>query len=160
MTHQLRHEHLIRINDPSLALEMWLTRAQLWSGLLHTVFEPQEFDESIDSVAIEEILPGRLRRRIRRGTLTLDDEVELVENDRLRIDADPAGIFAGSRFEIRIEEPDAGMLFVRFIYEIQGLPAIRDEKEDHARRSAYQASDLERIRLVRRYAAAAVPTLQ
>ena len=160
MTHQLRHEHLIRINDPSLALETWLTRAQLWSGLLHTVFEPQEFDESIDSVSIEEILPGRLRRRIRRGALTLTDEVELVDNDRLHIDADPAGIFAGSRIEIRIEEPDAGMLFVRFVYEIQGLPVTRDEKEDHARCSAYQASDLERIRLVRRHAASSAPTLQ
>lgn len=160
MTYQLRHEHLIRINDPSLALEAWLTRAQLWNGLLHTVFEPQEFDESIDAVSIEEILPGKLRRRIRRGPLTLTDEVELIDNDRLHIDADPAGVFAGSRIEIRIEEPDTDMLFVRFIYEIQGLPVIRDEQEDHARRAAYQASDLERIRLVRRHAACAAPTLQ
>ena len=152
MAQSLHHEHIVRINDPANAAGAWLTRAQLWAGLQHTVLAPELLDESIDSASIEEIVPGRLRREIRRGRCAINDEVELVPNESMRIRADAAGAFAGSTLTIRIEEPAPEMLFVRFTYDLCGLEEVRDEQEDTARCSAYHESDIERIRHVRRFA--------
>jgi hypothetical protein len=152
MAQALHHEHIVRINDPANAAGVWLTREQLWAGLQHTVLAPELLDESIDSASIQEIAPGRLRREIRRGRSAINDEVELVPNESLRIRADAAGAFAGSTLTIRIEEPAPQMLFVRFTYDVCGLEEMRDEQEDTARCSAYQDSDIERIRQVRRFA--------
>jgi hypothetical protein len=152
MAQPLHHEHIIRINDPANVAGAWLTREQLWAGLQHTVLAPKLVDESIDSASIQEIMPGRLRREIRRGRCATHDEVELVPNESLRIRADAAGAFAGSTLTIRIEEPAPQMLFVRFTYDVCGLEEVRDEQEDSARCAAYHSSDIERIRQVRRFA--------
>jgi hypothetical protein len=151
MAPPLHHEHIVRINDPANVAGAWLTREQLWTGLHHTVVAPQLLDDTIDSAAIEEVAPGRLRRVIRRGHSAMSDEVELVPNESLRIRADAAGAFAGSTLTIRIEEPAPEMLFVRFTYDVCGLEDTRDEHEDNARCSAYRSLDIERIREVRRF---------
>jgi hypothetical protein len=152
MAQPLHHEHIVRINDPANLGGAWLTREQLWAGLRHTVLAPELLDQSIDSASIREIVPGRLRREIRRGRYAISDEVELVPNESLRIRADAAGAFAGSTLTIRIEEPAPQMLFVRFTYDVCGLEEMRDQQEDSARCSAYHSSDIERIRQVRRFA--------
>jgi hypothetical protein len=152
MASALHHEHIVRINDPANVAGVWLTREQLWAGLQRTVLAPELLDESIDSASIQEIVPGRLRREIRRGRHASHDEVELVPNESLRIRADASGTFAGSTLTIRIEEPAPEMLFVRFTYDVCGLEEVRDEQEDSARCSAYHDSDVERIRQVRRFA--------
>ena len=152
MAQPLHHEHIVRINDPANVAGAWLTREQLWAGLQYTVFAPEMLDPSIDSASIEEIVPGRLRREIRRGGSATSDEVDLVPNEWLRIRADASGAFAGSTLTIRIEEPAPEMLFVRFTYDVCGLEAVRDEHEDTARCCAYRNLDIERIRQARRYA--------
>jgi len=152
MAQPLHHEHIVRINDPANVAGAWLTREQLWAGLQRTVLAPELVDESIDSASIQEIMPGRLRREIRRGRSATHDEVELVPNESLRIRADAAGAFAGSTLTIRIEEPAPEMLFVRFTYDVCGLEEMRDEQEDDARCSAYHSADIERIRQVRQLA--------
>jgi hypothetical protein len=143
MAQPLHHEHIVRINDPANVGGAWLR---------HTVLAPELLDQSIDSASIREIVPGRLRREIRRGRYAISDEVELVPNESLRIRADAAGAFAGSTLTIRIEEPAPQMLFVRFTYDVCGLEEMRDQQEDSARCSAYHSSDIERIRQVRRFA--------
>jgi hypothetical protein len=153
MATTLRHEHIVRINDPENRVSPWLTREQLWRGLHHTVAIPQVLDESIDTADVHEIAPCRLRRQIHRGNSCCADEVEFTPSVSLTIRADDAGLFAGSTLTIRIEEPAPEALFVRFTYELCGLADVRDEEEDHARRSAYHASDIERIRQVRRFSA-------
>jgi Domain of unknown function (DUF1857) len=151
MAQPLHHEHIVRINDPANVAGAWLTREQLWAGLHHTVVVPELLDETIDSASVEEIVPGRLRREIRRGRCATSDEVELVPNESLRIRADTDGAFAGSTLTIRIEEPAPEMLFVRFTYDVCGLEDRRDEQEDTARCSAYHCLDIERIREARRF---------
>ena len=148
----LHHEHLIRINDGTIAQAEWLTRRQLWEGLRHTVLAPQSLDDSIDSVQLLEQPSGVFRREIRRGPLTLIDEAELVAEEHVVIRCDAQGKFGGSTLTIRIEEPAPQMLFVRFVYELFGLETERTEEEDNARRSAYRTSDIERIREARRHA--------
>ncbi len=149
----LHHEHIVRINDPANRVGAWLTREQLWEGLRHTVVSPQVLDESIDDAAIEQLDAQRLRRCIRRGPNAMSDEVELEPYKALQITAD-AGEFAGSTLRMQIEEPAPEMLFVRFTYEIRGLAELRDVEEDNARCSAYQTSDIDRIRAARRFVAA------
>lgn len=155
MATTLRHEHIVRINDPENIVSPWLTREQLWRGLHDTIVRPEVLDRSIDTADVLEIAPGRLRRKIHRGSSCLADEVECRINDSLTIRADAAGSFAGSTLTIRIEEPAPEALFVRFTYEICGLSDTREEDEDQARRSAYHASDIERIRQVRKFSATA-----
>jgi hypothetical protein len=150
-----RHEHLVRINDPTLERSLWLTRQQLWNGLRHTVLAPQATDDSIEAARVLETSAGLFRREIRRGRVTSTDEVALVPNQSLTICADGCGQFCGSSLTIRIEEPAPEMLFVRFVYELMGVGDERSEEEDDARRSAYQAADIERVREARRYAGGA-----
>ena len=149
-----RHEHLVRINDPSLTGTHWLTRAQLWNGLRHTVLMPQTMDTSIDHVDVREVSGSVVRREIHRGGSVATDEVTFDAELSMTICADASGQFCGSSLTIRIEEPAPQMLFVRFVYELVGVEEDRSEEEDHARRSAYQASDIERVREVRRHAGA------
>jgi Domain of unknown function (DUF1857) len=160
MVQRLHHEHIVRINDPNNFAGDWLTREQLWAGLRHTVVTPQVLDESIDAALVQEVVPGRLRREIRRGKHSIADEVELIPNESLRIRADDCGAFAGSTLTMRIEEPAPEMLFVRFTYDLCGLADVRDEHEDTARCSAYQSSDIERIRAARQYLAREPHTTQ
>ena len=147
-----RHEHLVRINDPSLERSLWLTRRQLWNGLRHTVLVPQAFDDSIDAADVTEQAAGIYSRSIRRGRTTAADEVTLIADQSVRICADAHGQFCGSSLTICIEEPAPEMLFVRFTYELVGIGEQRTEEEDNARRSAYHAADIERIREARRHA--------
>jgi hypothetical protein len=150
-TVSLHHEHLVRINDPANIVGMWLSRTQLWEGLRHTIVMPKSLDESIDDASIQSLTTHTLRRTIRRGKQTTIDEVDLIEGESLTIRADAAGLFAGSTLAIRIEEPAPEMFFVRFVYDLCGLTESRDAEEDAARRAAYQASDIERVRQARRY---------
>jgi acetylaranotin biosynthesis cluster protein L len=145
----LRHEHIVRINDPANAVGQWLTREQLWAGLLHTMQAPQELDESIDSATVHAISASTLQREIHRGLQVTADEVKLIQNELLQVRADAQSAFAGSTLTISIEEPAPQMLFVRFTYELYGLEATRDAQEDHARRSAYQNANIVRIRAAR-----------
>lgn len=147
-----QHEHLVRINDPALARHFWLSRRQLWNGLRHTVLVPELIDQSIDASAVRELSTGVFSREIRRGNTVAADEVTMIPEQSLTIRADASGPFRGSSLTIRIEEPAPEMLFVRFVYELVGLEDERTEEEDNARRSAYLASDIERVREARRHA--------
>jgi hypothetical protein len=150
----LHHEHLVRINDPANAGSAWLSRKQLWEGLRYTVLLPQSLDPSIDAANVQHNSDGTLQRTIRRGSITSVDVVELQAEISLTIRANASSMFAGSTLTIRIEEPAPQILFVRFIYQLQGLEPGRTEEEDCARRDAYQASDIERVREARRYSLA------
>jgi Domain of unknown function (DUF1857) len=147
----LRHEHIIRINDPANVAGEWLTREQLWQGLLHTVHVPQELDASIEAAIIESVSPRTLRRKIHRGSQVIADEVALLPYETLQVRADAASVFAGSTLTIRIEEPAPEMLFLRFTYELYGLESSRDQAEDTARCSAYQNANIDRVRAARQY---------
>jgi hypothetical protein len=148
----LRHEHIVRVNDPANALEGFLTREQLWTGLWQTIVAPYSFDATVDECAVDHVGSDRLSRRLTRGGVTVTDEVDVVPTDSLTIRIDPNGVHAGSLLRIAIEEPAPEMLFVRFTYELVGHPTLPAEQAA-ALRAAYEASDVDRIRQVRRYVA-------
>jgi hypothetical protein len=147
-----RHEHIVRVNDPGNALDEFLTREQLWTGLWQTIVAPYAFDGTVDACVVDHVGSGRLARRLTRGGVTVVDEVDVVPTDSLTIRIDDAGARSGSSLRIGIEEPAPGMLFVRFSYELRGQPELPAEQAT-ALRAAYEASDVDRIRQVRRYVA-------
>ena len=149
----LHHEHLVRINDPANLAGQWLTRNQLWEGLRHTILAPQTIDPSIDPATVRALPPDQVCRELHRGHAKMNDRVVLSDEASLTIHADQNSRFAGSTLKIDIEEPAPGMLFVRFTYDVVGLESDRNDEEDAARRSAYQQSDIERIRQARRFVA-------
>lgn len=148
----LRYEHLVRVNDQTVPRSAWLTRPQLWDGLHHTIMVPQSIDPSIDAATIDSKTTLLIQRRIRRGQTVVTDEVQLAFERSFIIRFDPFDGFAGSSLIVRIEEPAPLALFVRFIYELSSMQ-VSTAEEDQARRSAYQASDIDRMRAARQFIA-------
>src|SRR5262249_9402889 len=109
----------------------------------------------IDAASVFECSPTLLKRELRRGASLVLDEVDLIEDDSIVIRADANSPFCGSHLTIRIEEPQAEMLFVRFTYELHGVEPDREAEEDTVRFCVYEAYDIERVRAARRHAAGA-----
>ncbi len=49
----MRFEHLIQINDPRLALVDFLSRQQLWLGLVHRGRQPAGFARGLESSTVD-----------------------------------------------------------------------------------------------------------
>jgi hypothetical protein len=145
-----RHEHIVRINDPANAGGESLTREQLWTGLWQTIVAPFAFDPSVDECTVDHVGSDLLQRRLTRGGRVVTDAVEIVPSESLTILA--GGAHAGSRLRIAIEEPAPEALFVRFTYEVASYAELPAEQRA-ALKAAYEASDVDRIRQVRRYVA-------
>jgi hypothetical protein len=58
-----------------------------------------------------------------------------------------------SSLSMTIEEPGPGQLFVRFEYESAGEESEEDAFYNEFRRSAYQESDIDTVRIIRQLAA-------
>jgi hypothetical protein len=147
-----RHEHIVRVNDPANSLDGFMTREQLWTGLWQSIVAPYGFDSTVDECVVDHVGSDRLARRITRGGVTICDEVDVVPTDSLTIRIAAASIHAGSWLRIGIEEPAPEMLFVRFTYELRGQSGLPAEQAT-ALRAAYDASDMDRVRQVRRHVA-------
>jgi hypothetical protein len=151
-----RHEHLVRINDPAIPADDWLSRPQLWTGLWQTVVAPFGCDPTLDDCRVQTHGDRYVTRELVRGGAVVRDRVESNEFEWLRIRLDPEGPHAGSSLEIRIEEPAPGALFVRFVYELEGPVAAQvGDDEAGALRAAYEAADVDRVRQARVHAARA-----
>jgi hypothetical protein len=145
-----RHVHLVRVNDPANAVDVFMSREQLWTGLWQTIVAPYSFDATVDACTVDHVGSDRLERSLTRGGVTSTDAVDIAPTDSLNIRA--GGSHAGSSLRIAIEEPAPQMLFVRFTYELAGSPDLPPEQAA-ALRAAYEASDVDRMRQVRRYVA-------
>jgi hypothetical protein len=142
------HEHLLRINDPTLLIAERMDRAGLWAGLRATLEHPDSLDATIDSLLIEAESASVLRRTMWRGAALQVERLQLIDGESIALEI-LEGPFAGSTMNIRIEEPSEGALFVRVVHRVLGLPADRTAEEDRALRSAYELMNIDRIRVAR-----------
>lgn len=151
----MNFEHLIAINDPGNPLVVPLTRRQLWVGLLHRVDNPPLFLPGLESFTILERQYDSARRELDFGGARIRDRVTLDEEQSVRFDIEPGELHAGGSLTIRIEEPEASHLFLRFTY-VTGF-AAQSGSEDAAYveyvKSAYHQSDLDCVRIIRTLAA-------
>ena len=147
----MKFEHLIEINDPLNPLIDALTIKQLWTGLVLRAESPKLFVPHLDECVIDERSDNGFRRRLRYGELVIEDRVVLEPMRQVRYEVAAQQDISKSSLVMTIETPTADTLYVRFQYE-DGHDAQTDAANamyDEFRRSAYQESDIDTIRVLR-----------
>jgi hypothetical protein len=149
----LNFEHLIQINDPLNPFVDTMTREQLWEGLVLRAEQPQLFVLGLDSCTILSRTDSTLERELHYGQATVRDRVTLQPNESVRYDILATESYVGGSLTMTIEQPDELQLFLRFEYKTT-LPAADTEDERQTNeivKSAYRESDIDTVRLIRRY---------
>jgi hypothetical protein len=147
----MKFEHLIEINDPLNPLIDTISHEQLWRGLVLRAESPKLFVPHLDECTIADRSEAGFSRRQRYGNLVIDDRVVLEYPHRVRVEVAAQGEISKSSLVMTIEAPQPERLYVRFEYD-DGHDAATDEANkmyDEFRRSAYQESDIDTIRVLR-----------
>ncbi|WP_164521521.1 SRPBCC family protein [Iodobacter ciconiae] len=144
-------EHLVAVNAPSN--DFILSRAKLWQGLVLRAEAPDLFMPHVDSVKIIERSDVHLLREITIGAMHIQDRIHLANNMHVRYDTEPGQQHAGGTLLMKIEEPEANMLFVRFHYQTPMDEQGEDEEYAKFLKAAWQQTDLETIQKIREFAA-------
>lgn len=155
----MNFEHLIQINDPHNPLIESLSREQVWTGLLHRVEDPVPFLPGLEACTILERTAAGLLRELDFGPSVIHDRVTLAPLHWVRFEIQPNEQHAGGSLTITIEEPEPGALFLRFAYttSFASNPNSEDRAYVEYVKSAYQASDIDCVRLIRTLAAGGMP---
>lgn len=152
----LEFEHLIEINDPEAPHIPFMSRTQLWEGLVFRAKHPGHFTPNLQCRVTEMTEDGFIRV-LGFGEHSLRDRVVLL--DEQEIHTRPAEekplLFAESI--TRIEEPMPGHLFVRFLYRRDSGNEAGGLNVDEYLKQAYLENDRNAISLLRRFAAEGLP---
>jgi hypothetical protein len=150
----MKFVHLIEINAVNNPLIPPLTREQLWRGLVIRAERPTLFQLGLDSCEIIERSAQHLARILSFGKLVIHDSVRFEFMHQVLYHVPHQNEIPVSDLSMTIEEPQPGALFVRFEYD-DHLPD-NDDKENAIyndfRRSAYEESDIDTIRVIRQLA--------
>lgn len=147
----MKFNHLIQINDPLNPLIDPLTREQLWRGLVLRAEAPRLFMPHLDDCRLDDKSLDSVRRELRYGELVIRDKVTYLSQIQVLYEVPAQGEIAASRMSMTIEEPQEGVLFVRFEYD-DGQPETAGSEEafyNEFRRSAYQEADIDTVRIIR-----------
>ncbi|WDZ95670.1 SRPBCC family protein [Herbaspirillum sp. WKF16] len=147
----MKFNHLIQINDPLNPLIDPLTREQLWRGLIMRAEAPKLFMPHLDDCRLDDKSLDSVRRELRYGELVIRDKVTYLPQIQVLYEVPAQGEIAASRMSMTIEEPQEGVLFVRFEYD-DGQPDTGDSSEafyNEFRRSAYKEADIDTVRVIR-----------
>jgi hypothetical protein len=147
----MKFEHLIEINDPLNPLIDELSHEQLWRGLVLRAESPKLFVPHLDDCQIDDRHEFGFSRKLRYGELVIADKVLLDPMRRVRYEVAPQQDISASSLTMTIETPQPGALWVRFQYD-DGHDAATDQANamyDEFRKSAYQESDIDTIRVLR-----------
>ena len=150
----MKFEHLIEINDPLNPLMDTLSVEQLWKGLVLRAESPKLFVPHLDECVIEERGEHSFKRRLRYGKLVVADKVLLQPMRQVVYEVPAQDEIPASSLTMTIESPQPEVLWVRFRYEDSNDEATDEANKmyDEFRRSAYQESDIDTIRIVRELA--------
>lgn len=149
----MKFAHLVEINDPLNPLIEPLTREQVWRGLVKRAEDPMAFVPWLDACTLSERSSGSIRRELRYGEVVIHDRVTFLPLLQIRYLIPEQNDIPASSLSMTIEEPGAGQLFVRFEYETAGEESEEDAFYNEFRRSAYQESDIDTVRIIRQLAA-------
>lgn len=150
----MKFEHLIEVNDILNPLMETITHQQLWRGLVLRAESPKLFVPHLDEVEIDARTDTTFRRRLRYGEVVIEDVVVLHEPYIVRYEVPAQNDISKSSLTMTIEMPQPERLYVRFQYD-DGHDAATDAANamyDDFRRSAYQESDIDTIRVLRELA--------
>lgn len=147
----MKFEHLVVVNEPANPLIVDLSREELWFGLLCRAENPAPFLSGLESYAIVERRENLLIRDLCFGQVVIRDRVTLVPMDEVVFESERTDEHAGGSLTIRIEEPQADALVLRFIYRTTlaeggvGTDGVYAEFV----KSAYHESDIDTVRVIR-----------
>ncbi|MGE5387208.1 MAG: SRPBCC family protein [Betaproteobacteria bacterium] len=155
----MRFEHLIEINDPANPLIPQLSRAEVWRGLMYRVENPVLFLPGLETCTILERGPSDVRRELHFGNTVVHDAVDFDEGERVRFVIAPSANHAGGELTISIEEPAPEHLFLRFAYRTTLAEGADWEDTAYIEyvKSAYHASDIDCVQIIRVLAAGGTP---
>lgn len=150
----MKFVHLIEINAADNPLIPPLTREQLWHGLVMRAERPTLFQLGLDGCEITERSEHHIARVLNFGKLIIHDQVRFHALQQVHYHVPQQNDIPVSDLSMTIEEPQPGALFVRFEYD-DHLPENEDSENafyNDFRRSAYEESDIDTIRLIRQLA--------
>lgn len=164
----MQFTHLIEINDPLNPQLQPLTREQLWRGLVLRAEAPHLFMPHLDLCTILERSSQHLLRELHYGAIVIRDSVTLTPEHQVHYHVPAQPNLTASNLEMQIEEPEPGRLYVRFTYRDEDHPdeggdggdrgdsgdaasasAGAQKMYDELRRSVYEETDIDTIRLIR-----------
>lgn len=131
-----------------------LTREELWFGLLYRAEDPVVFLPGLDACAILSRGERELVRELSFGPTLVRDRVTFEPLEWMCFEIEPSIRHAGGSLTIRIEEPEPRALFLRFHYRTtlaEGSVSDGIAVAEYVK-SAYEDSDIETVRLIRRIA--------
>jgi hypothetical protein len=155
----MRFEHLIEINSPSLAMQAaaaTFSREQLWRGLMAKVLTPDRFPLGPERCECEELATGLFSRTLHFGQLQMHDKVVAAELDALVFTPQAMPEVTPIRLTVRIEEPQAGQMVLRFVYEALAELSAEEALYNGYRHSAWLANDRDMVRTLREWLAEGV----
>ena len=146
----MKFEHLVVVNDPADSLLTELTREELWFGLLCRAEDPRPFLPGLESCTILERSETALLRELQFGSAMIRDRVILTPMESVSFESECTETHAGGSLTIRIEEPAARQLVLRFRY-VTTLADDGGADNNYAEyvKSAYHQSDLDTVRVIR-----------
>jgi hypothetical protein len=150
----MKFAHLVEINDPLNPLIDPLSRTQLWCGLVLRAETPMAFVPWLDQCRIIEKSEDALLRELHYGELVVRDKVLFLPQEQVVYEVPQQKDIPASRLTMTIEEPQPEVFFVRFEYDDFASEAADSANAmyDDFRRSAYQESDIDTIRIIRQMA--------
>jgi len=150
----MHFEHLVEINDLANPAVADLTREELWFGLLYRAEDPAAFLPGLEECRIVERGERELVRDLNFGATVIRDRVTFEPLEWMCFEIEPGEGHAGGSLTIRIEEPSPMALFLRFRYRTTLAESEASDGVAVAEyvKSAYQDSDIETVRLIRRIA--------
>ena len=149
----MQFQHLIEINDVLNPTIEPLTREQLWRGLVLRAETPTLFVPWLDECTLVGREGEVLTRSLRYDALLIHDQVTFLPQTAVRYDVPAQADIPQSSLVMSIEEPQPGALFVRFEYAVAQTDDEMDAFYNEFRRSAYQESDIDTIKVIRQLAA-------
>lgn len=143
------HEHIIRVASPG---EM--TREAIWRELVRYAREPQYYVDGIvsaeirDEEASENGVVSFLRSTVFETGGCFEERVVLRYLESVLARFSGNANCPSSSFLIRIEEPEQGSLFLRFVYEQESdHPALKTQPQlAGLMKQAYEAKDKDIVR--------------
>ncbi len=149
----MRFEHLVEVNDPLQPLLTEVTREQLWRGLLRRAERPTEFVLGLGGATIERRSEAagciELERTLDFGRFRVRDRVRLTAGSLSVTEVEAGDGYPASRLTVRIEEPQPGRLFLRFLYESGESAGEVDETARRLREQAYRSADIDTVWRIR-----------
>ncbi len=151
----MRFEHLIQVTDPADPRVPPMSRDELWRGLMKRVETPQRFELGPDRCEWAPEADADLRRReLHFGSLRFRDTVRLESGRALHFAPEPHDEQPPVALTIAIEEPEAGLLLLRFVYTSEGQPLAGEAGLWRLREQAWLEQDRDMLRHLREWQAA------